>query len=537
VAVLGRPETEWSAVVKDKVPTRYPGVFRLDQATYWIRAKVVDPRTGKSKEIDRVLDGVTAHEAAQKRRDLIDEAKQTVQQVQKVRVGEFAQSWIASKTLKLDSTTAKTYADALENHILPALGNFYYDALLPTDVQRWIDGAVLRGWTSEKRGSKRSKTKGVRRSYSRDTVKGWFRVFRTMTRDAMALLELPRDPTLRITMPEERGEEDEANALSPAQLTAFLTAMRTDYPQHYALVVLLAYTGLRFCHASALHWEDWNEAGGVLRVCRKQVRGKVGAVTRKKRAPKEYPVEPALAEILRDHRMRLLKDQAPGLAKGLMFPSTVGTYRTPNSLDAAWAKCLTTAGIGKRFTIHGLRYTFTDLVRLANVDAVVRRALTGHVTEEMQRHYSTIGLDEKRAAVAGVLRLVPPDAGSTSIAEAGSACATATSAMPAAASEDPAGIAAGAMWSTASTGAAGSTTTGAMPSVAGADSAGSTLPAASTGTQRSTSRTAATRAAPTVTADAKATARARRTTNSATTSPTRSGVPGGVSASGRTTAS
>jgi integrase len=92
-----------------------------------------------------------------------------------------------------------------------------------------------------------------------------------------------------------------------------------------------------------------------------------------------------------------------------MFPSTVGTYRTPNSLDAAWAKCLTTAGIGKRFTIHGLRYAFTDLVRLANVDAVVRRALTGHVTEEMQRHYSTIGLDEKRAAVACVLRLVPPD--------------------------------------------------------------------------------------------------------------------------------
>lgn len=65
--------------------------------------------------------------------------------------------------------------------------------------------------------------------------------------------------------------------------------------------------------------------------------------------------------------------------------------------------------ITKRFTVHGLRYTFTDLVRRANVDAVVRRALTGHVTEEMQRHYSTVGMDEKRAAVAGVLRLVPPE--------------------------------------------------------------------------------------------------------------------------------
>jgi integrase len=136
---------------------------------------------------------------------------------------------------------------------------------------------LLRGWTSEKRGSKQDKTKTVRRSYSRDTVKGWFRVFRTMTRDAMATLELPRDPTLRITMPEDTGDVDEANSLSPAQLAAFLTAMRTRYPQHYALVVLLAYTGLRFCHASALHWQDWEEAGGVLRISRKQVRGKVGS--------------------------------------------------------------------------------------------------------------------------------------------------------------------------------------------------------------------------------------------------------------------
>ena len=66
-----------------------------------------------------------------------------------------------------------------------------------------------------------------------------------------------------------------------------------------------------------------------------------------------------------------------------------------------------TAKIARRFTLHGLRYTFTDLVRRANVDAVVRRALTGHVTEEMQQHYSNVGMDEKRAAVAGVIRLVP----------------------------------------------------------------------------------------------------------------------------------
>src|ERR1051325_11062658 len=105
------------------------------------------------------------------------------------------------------------------------------------------------------------------------------------------------------------------------------------------------------------------------------------------------------------------REQAKEREAAWMFPSTEGTLRTPNSPDRAWSKCLKHAKITKRFTVHGLRYTFTDLVRRANVDAVVRRALTGHVTEEMQRHYSTVGLDEKRAAVAGVLRLVPPEAG------------------------------------------------------------------------------------------------------------------------------
>jgi len=248
-----------------------------------------------------------------------------------------------------------------------------------------------------------------KRPYARNSIKVWFRTFRTMTRDAMDALNLQRDPTLRVALPEDPLDDGRApNALSAEQLVAFLTAMRTHYPQHHAMVVLLSYTGLRWCHASALRWEDYDEKAGIIRIERKQVRGEVGPVSRKKRAPKEYPVEPELAEILKWHRQRLLKEQAPGLAAGWMFTSSAGTLRTPNSLDRAWVRCLKEAKIVHRFTVHGLRYTFTDLVRRANVDAVVRRALTGHVTEEMQRRYSTVGLDEKRAAIAGVIRLVPP---------------------------------------------------------------------------------------------------------------------------------
>jgi integrase len=382
----------------------------MDEMTYWIRAKVTDPRTGNKKEVAKLLAGVTIQQAAQERAELVEATRKPIAEVQKMRVGDYAKSWLESKVLRLDPSTVQTYTDALEDHILPALGDYYYDQLMSTDVQKWLDNEMLRGWTTDVKGRK-DKKKKERRMYSRNSIGVWFRVFRTMTRDAMVALDLPRDPTLRVSLPERPVDDAEPNSLTPEQLAAFLEAMRTHYPQHYALVATLAYTGLRFCHASALRWEDWDEPTGVLRVVRKHFRGEIGPVSRKKRAPKEYPVEPGLAEILREHRQRMVREQAKALEAGWLFPSTEGTLRTPNSLDRAWAKCLKHAEVTKRFTVHGLRYTFTDLVRRANVDAVVRRALTGHVTEEMQRHYSTVGLDEKRAAIAGVLRLVPPERG------------------------------------------------------------------------------------------------------------------------------
>lgn len=81
--------------------------------------------------------------------------------------------------------------------------------------------------------------------------------------------------------------------------------------------------------------------------------------------------------------------------------------------------CLKVAGITERFTPHGLRRTFNDMLRVAQVDPVIAKALTGHVTERMREHYSTVGLDEKRAAVASVLRLLPQGESADNGADAG----------------------------------------------------------------------------------------------------------------------
>jgi integrase len=65
---------------------------------------------------------------------------------------------------------------------------------------------------------------------------------------------------------------------------------------------------------------------------------------------------------------------------------------------------LNAAGISERFTVHGLRRTFNDVTRRAKVDPLVIKSITGHVTEDMREHYSTVDLEEKRQAVATVVK-------------------------------------------------------------------------------------------------------------------------------------
>ena len=59
------------------------------------------------------------------------------------------------------------------------------------------------------------------------------------------------------------------------------------------------------------------------------------------------------------------------------------------------------------------------MLRRAQVDPVIAKALTGHVTGQMRQHYSTVGLEEKWAAVAAVMRLLPQGESADNGADAG----------------------------------------------------------------------------------------------------------------------
>lgn len=88
-------------------------------------------------------------------------------------------------------------------------------------------------------------------------------------------------------------------------------------------------------------------------------------------------------------------------AEAWVFPSRKLTLKQPSSLINAIRSSAKEVGVTGHVTPHRMRYAF-NLLRLAGVDQVTRRRLIGHVTEEMQDHYSTVLLDEKRVAMEQV---------------------------------------------------------------------------------------------------------------------------------------
>jgi len=52
-----------------------------------------------------------------------------------------------------------------------------------------------------------------------------------------------------------------------------------------------------------------------------------------------------------------------------------------------------------------MRRTFQDLAREAEVKDIVTRAISGHATEEMQRHYSTVNDMEMQESIGKVIFL------------------------------------------------------------------------------------------------------------------------------------
>src|SRR5690606_25464090 len=94
------------------------------------------------------------------------------------------------------------------------------------------------------------------------------------------------------------------------------------------------------------------------------------------------------------------------LSSDLLFPSDIGGFRAGSCLKKPFLDVTECIELPYRLTPRGMRRTFQDLARAAQVQDLVTRSVSGHATEQMQAHYSTVNADEQRASLGRVFHVI-----------------------------------------------------------------------------------------------------------------------------------
>ncbi len=187
-----------------------------------------------------------------------------------------------------------------------------------------------------------------------------------------------------------------------------LAFVKKDAPDWYAAVLLDVIAGLRWGELSALRWEDIDEQEGVIKVRRGNDKGREVSSTKTgddEDEPKLVPLLPIVADVLRERRAQMLREQHPGIAAGWIFPTAKGTLHKGTPLRPVLDRACSACGTKRRITTHGLRHVANDLLRRV-ADGEVVRAIIGHSTPQMTHHYSHVDAGEKMLAAKGALALI-----------------------------------------------------------------------------------------------------------------------------------
>jgi len=402
---MTKTPTQWIYRQRDWIAPEQelPGVWRRRDGGYHIRGRARDPRTGKLREVERALpDAAKAREAfavLQAELETIRAGNEVAVKVGfpqfHVYAPEVFERKLALGRIRSAAGRAK-WASILEHHLVPEFGPYYMDQLHTTVIKAWQAKVAARI-----KAGKMAPT-------TANTILG---VLKQITDEAVADFDI-RDPMRGVDPFDTREHatytEEEPNSLAPADVPRFLAAMKKLHPDHYAFTVLGITTGLRPSSLRPLRRDGatpdlkWDDA--ILIIRRSHTLGDEVMETTKTDLHQRLALPPDLIDLLRWHvETRLLRKKMR--MSELLFPAVTGGYRSRSCLDKPFAETCEAIELPFHFTPRGLRRTYQDLARAAGIHDVVTRAISGHLTETMQQHYSTARGAEIRDALARVAGL------------------------------------------------------------------------------------------------------------------------------------
>lgn len=301
---------------------------------------------------------------------------------------------VADGTMK-GAHSREVYVSILKNHLAAHFGGMDVREIRRADILAWRDGVAARIAAGE---------------VSPHTANSWFSVLRAVINAAVSEFELDKNPVKGVgtfsTAEHPAHTYEEPNSLTAAEAAKFLATMKKLCPQHYAMTVLGFATGLRPSSLRPLRRHGpqadvlWNESALLVR--RSHTRRDEVMNTTKTSTFQRIDLPTEILDVLRSHIDDFNDKQRES---DLLFPTRSGGFRSPSVLDKPFKLVAGKIGLTKRITPKGMRRTFQDLARAAQIGDVVTRSISGHATKEMRLHYSTPYASEQREGIAKVIEL------------------------------------------------------------------------------------------------------------------------------------
>jgi integrase len=390
--------------------TRIPGIWQRKEGGYLVRSRITDPTTGVRREVKKVLpeaDFATAHKWLRDEQERIRQGLVGAEQP-KTRFADYAVSLLERKLVTKEIKSARgreRWVHTLRHLIegtdgVPGFGEIFLDEIRPRHIEAWRSGVGTLITTGK---------------YAPTTANGWLHIFKHVMKRAKRELQLPFNAAEGTpafdTSEHEIYTEEEPNSLTSEETARFLACMKEEFPAQYAMTYLGFATGLRpssmrpLRRAGATPDVLWDQ--GVILVRRSHTLKDEFMKTTKTNLRQRITVPSEVMDVLRWHlETQLLTPEQQ--ESELLFPADNGGFRSECFLTKAFAAVGDMIGLTKTFTPRGMRRTFNDLARLANVEAIVTKSISGHKTERMREHYSSVQPSEQRESIGRLLRLVKP---------------------------------------------------------------------------------------------------------------------------------
>lgn len=403
-------KTEWKLVRGTWISPSpvLPGVWKRKEGGHVVRGRVKSPRNGRLTEVSKVLPNATAKEAFNLLHAELEQLR-THAAAPSASV-PFATYAVSLMERKIEARDIKSIAGrrkwgtVLTHLIADPIAELMIDMIRPRDIQAWRD---------------RVATKIAAGDYAPTTANTWMAVLKTIFAQATIDLELPRDPSIGLrtfdTSTHHTYTDEEPNALTAEEVRDFLACMREKYPHHFAMTYLGFATGLRPSSLRPLRRKGatpdvlWKEH--VLLVRQSQTDGDEVMPCTKTGTTQRLTVPKELIDVLKWHADTQLRP-GPQQESALLFPAETGGFRSRSVLDKPFRDVARAIGLKKKtITPRAMRRSFQDLARTAAVADVVTRSISGHATDTMQRHYSTVSGREQREGLGRVLGLIATPSG------------------------------------------------------------------------------------------------------------------------------